>query len=372
MRGKDFIKGGQDFWYLFRAGVKLLLSRLRDMLKAVGKSVQKMETKDRIELMKALWPPILIILAFVLVDRYTLRNDQTEIELSLAKEIAGISELTDLAQQINRLEFYRDFNDSLFWGGSTAVRIQIQRSLTFAYSSGDQRIIGAKQPDIIGTGVATSGAEALLNPSYVSGASYALVPKDASRQDWPRVAFLVAHTERTPGATSPNAEIKTEYTLSKTLAQKISAELSTKGIWAVAFEHNDQITRTESSRIIAGAVISWSPSLVIEIHGNASNGRASGSEAYANTVSLRDFAESDILPNIDTVAGIKPRKAALFSDSPLTPTVIRYLSMDSLHLEIGFIDNEVEAGKIADNYDGIAHVIAVSVERYVLTQLADQ
>jgi len=175
-------------------------------------------------------------------------------------------------------------------------------------------------------------------------------------------AIVVGHTKSSPGATGVKPIGQSEYPWNKDLAAKIKAACSAKGIESDIF-YRDGVG-------IAGAyaeVEQWGAACVVELHFNASNGKASGtmtlydkdrhtgSSSWAKllqdsmlaTLALRDFGLKELKPGDRGYASVSA------------------LKIPSALIEPFFGDNASDAETATNGKDRLAAAIAEAAARHL-------
>lgn len=160
--------------------------------------------------------------------------------------------------------------------------------------------------------------------------------------------FLIsAGHERTTGAVSGNL---VEEVLTEQLSEKIVKILKEQGHEAIEPDFNlyDEVSKASFPQYLAGF------DYVLEVHFNAYNGTASGTEVYVNEGVTAISVEKAIMKRLGKWFKLRDM------DGVKTGTfkTIRKLGNKGSLLEVAFIDNKSEMSKYLANVDEIAKDIA--------------
>lgn len=119
---------------------------------------------------------------------------------------------------------------------------------------------------------------------------------------------------------------------------------------------------TTSLRARVEAANSWPADYFISIHANSNpNPAINGSEVYVHqTYTQAYFMAQDVLQGIVDVVGTKDNGVRVNSSL----YVLRRTQMPAILVELGYLSNEADAQKLADNQYGFAYGIYVGLLRY--------
>ena len=176
------------------------------------------------------------------------------------------------------------------------------------------------------------------------------------------IAVIVAHGPTNGGAIgTSNGKTYSEFTLNSELAPLIVQRLASKGLKsAVFFRREDRDIR---SAVVAAAA--RTPALILELHANASNGVARGSEALIrpDDPSVASAAEA-VLDSIQRTVGIPKRFVRAVTSQDRGGAALYATTGKAILLETFFIDNaadlEIALTKKEDLSTAIADAIATN------------
>lgn len=209
----------------------------------------------------------------------------------------------------------------------------------------------------------TEGAGTPIPLGHATLPSDLLVRKGRSEK---RVALLVAHSARQPGATGV-AGIKNEFQMSESLLKSLGEQLQERGISARLFYRNLPGGAGVKKRDLHAYL--WQADLAIELHGNAANGRARGSETIYDSRYSKRFARVVHDAVITALArsgrqdrGLRDVHKDRFGRGELT---VSNWSVPTVILEPAFIDNEEDAKLLQDRRPQVIDALAHAIQRYL-------
>lgn len=158
---------------------------------------------------------------------------------------------------------------------------------------------GSLTSDTIQNGVAEDQLSALqefiddlLDSTGSISSRDVIQPRDTSRIGSNKLALVVGHTRRRPGALSVSPMSSTEYSWNSDLAKRIEAAATHTDIEVRIF-YRDNIGIAGAYRQLA----SWGASSAVELHFNAYNGRVAGTETLYGTACAQSKQWAEIVQN---------------------------------------------------------------------------
>lgn len=282
-----------------------------------------------------LWPVAAFVLGYLLIESELTRNDTTQTELQQLKI------LIEAISSENRNSVRRDI--------ATAILMQIEANdqpsargiRTLAESMIEAARVAEKETPSSEPPRVLSLSRAFQNTPALADESIAQIAVDL------RVALIVSHSQRMPGVISSDGT--SEFVFSGSLAQCMANVADAAGITARVFARDEDEDRNE----IYDRVKRWGYDFAIEIHGNAANGKARGSEAYI-------FVDEEKVKAMATTLidwHPKPRGLRLVSDTG--GARVRNRGLNNFILwEVAFIDNPTEVALIVEKQTEICSLLA--------------
>lgn len=177
-----------------------------------------------------------------------------------------------------------------------------------------------------------------------------------------RIGIIIGHTAKAKGAYSKTLGLS-EYDYNTGLANLIQT-------YAHSFGHKVKIERRDSGGI-SGAfkrILAWKPHCILELHFNAANGKASGSETlfsdnYDKT-GVKELALAYLLSkNMSSALGIPNRgvKERGTKGERGFANLAQTTDIASVLIESGFGDNPKDAKAMKDKKLALAHTIVDAV-----------
>lgn len=172
-----------------------------------------------------------------------------------------------------------------------------------------------------------------------------------------KIAIVVGHSNRSKGAC--NADGLCEYTYNTVLADLISSTLVTLG------DYDPIVVYRDTYRDLPNKINEIEPNLIISLHCNAFNTRASGTETlYHHRSSMgREFAKI-VQSSMVNVLGLPDRGVKPKTSEDRGGYLLRYTHAPCLILEPFFIDNESDLQCGLDLKPELAGAIAYSIKKF--------
>ncbi len=168
-------------------------------------------------------------------------------------------------------------------------------------------------------------------------------------------AIVVGHTKTAPGASGVKPVGQSEYPWNKDLASKIKSACVQLGVESKIF-YRDGVGISGAYKLVS----QWGAGCVVELHFNAFNGTATGTETlYDNDKNGGSKAWATLLQNgMLNVLGLKDRKLKECDPGDRGYGSVSALDIPSALIEPFFGDNSSDATVAENNKDDLAMVIA--------------
>lgn len=166
-----------------------------------------------------------------------------------------------------------------------------------------------------------------------------------------KIAIVVGHTEGRPGAKNIEYDMS-EFTFNKKLAYGIKDKL----------DLDSEIVYRKVYRRLPHQVNYLKPSLVVSLHCNAFNRKASGTETLYYHTSTKGRKIAQIFnENFVNALGLKDRGVKGKCSEDRGGYLLRYTKAPCIITEPFFIDNDDDYEVVVDNYDDLVMAYVNSI-----------
>ena len=172
-----------------------------------------------------------------------------------------------------------------------------------------------------------------------------------------RVALVVGHTEKSPGACNQQSDV-CEFDFNKQLVTRVSAIINTKC----------EIVYRDRYRDLPEKINKLNPDFVICFHCNAYNRKSSGTEILFYHKSKKGKKMAFIFQNnIVKALGLKDRGIKGKSSEQRGGFVLKETKAPCILLEPFFIDNDDDYRTVINKYTGLVGACADSIYEIIET-----
>lgn len=194
-----------------------------------------------------------------------------------------------------------------------------------------------------------------LEEQFESNSSGLAAPQIKNRSSGSGLAIVVGHTRRRPGASATNPINQSEYPWNRDLASKIKSECQILGVESRIF-FRDNIGISGAYRQVA----EWGAACVMELHFNAFNGSAHGTETLydAETNSGSKAWAERLQKAMHSSLGLRNRKIKDRDPGERGYRSVSAINIPSALIEPFFGDNRRDAQIGHANKDDLAEALA--------------
>ena len=168
-----------------------------------------------------------------------------------------------------------------------------------------------------------------------------------------RVVLIIGHKKNSPGACDKNQE-RCEFMFNETLANNIKDKIGDNYEVFIVY-------RTTYKNLPWDVNILY-PDLVVSLHANAYNTKATGTEVLHYKTSKRGKKIAQIFQdNMVSVLGLRDRGIRGKGTEDRGGYILRYTNAPCVLLEPFFIDNDNDYAVVMDKYDAFVATIEQSI-----------
>ncbi len=168
-----------------------------------------------------------------------------------------------------------------------------------------------------------------------------------------RVVLIIGHKKNSPGACDKDQE-RCEFAFNEALANDVKDKIGD--------DHDVLIVYRKTYKELPWDVNILYPDLVVSLHCNAYNTKASGTEVLYYKNSKRGKKIAQIFQDyLMSVLGLRDRKIRGKGTEDRGGYILRYTNAPCVLLEPFFIDNDNDYAVVMDKYDDFVVAIAQSI-----------
>lgn len=175
-----------------------------------------------------------------------------------------------------------------------------------------------------------------------------------------RLAIIVGHSKASPGAYGCAPLSSYEYDWNSAVAQEMYRFAKENGLDAAIF-HRDRI----SIESVANFVNKWEADAAIELHFNAANTKATGTETlHDDSKELAEIVQSEMC-SLFSRQGKQNRGVKLLTDGDRGNRSLKAIKVPAVIVEPAFGDNKDDALLLVQNQVKYAHCLVMAVIEFL-------